>query len=264
MKTQDNVSVMVAATTFLVAGLSFSLRSVCVGIWLANSFRLIALLAKTRRRPFLSCWNFQRKFLSISSIIIVIVICTLLLPLYIAFIYIINTIITVIMIIIIIVIIISSHIIIITITVINIMIITTVLLSSLFLLSSSSLSLLSSLISLPSSPFITIISIILMISFTTVIIVGNVVILIIITITRVRMRSDFFYQLIEKKFKQSINSVWVLRPHWRIFKANNLKHYCAAAHMQCTAAIENRCNVSLYKSSRELSCRFTVEQVKLS
>ena len=64
-------------------------------------------------------------------------------------------------------------------------------------------------------------------------------------VTRVRMRRDFLNRLIEKYFEQLIDSVRVLRPHCRNFKANNFKHYCAAAcaricqaHMQCTAAID--------------------------
>ena len=55
----------------------------------------------------------------------------------------------------------------------------------------------------------------------------------------VRMQRDFLNQLIEKYFEQLIDTVRVLRPHWRNFKANNFKHYCAGtcqAHMQCTAA----------------------------
>ena len=52
------------------------------------------------------------------------------------------------------------------------------------------------------------------------------------------MRRDFLYQLIEKYFEQLIDSL----PN---FKANGLRHFCAAAcpgtcqaHMQCTAAID--------------------------
>ena len=59
------------------------------------------------------------------------------------------------------------------------------------------------------------------------------------------MRRDFLYRLIEKYFEQLIESVRVLRPHCRNFKANDSKHYCAAAcadisqaHMRCTAAID--------------------------
>ena len=91
-----------------------------------------------------------------------------------------------------------------------------------------------------------------------------------------------------KYFEQLINSVRVLRPYWQIFKANEFKHYCAAAcagtcqaHMRCTAAIDELvhqicCNrfvyswvltrsqsVSLNASSREFSSLphgFTVEQ----
>ena len=58
---------------------------------------------------------------------------------------------------------------------------------------------------------------------------------------RVRMRRDFLNRLIEKYFEQLIDSVRVLLPHWRNFKANDFKHYCAAAcqaHMQCTAALD--------------------------
>ena len=59
------------------------------------------------------------------------------------------------------------------------------------------------------------------------------------------MRRDFLNQLIEKKFEQLIDSVRVLQPHCRNFKANDFKHYCAAAcagtcqaHMRCAAAID--------------------------
>ena len=110
--------------------------------------------------------------------------------------------------------------------------------------------------------------------------------------TRVRMRRDFGYRLIEKYFDQLIDSVRVLRPHCRNSKANDFQCYCAAAcagtcqaHMRCTAAIGESVkqiwhnifvyfwvltrsrSVSLYKSSREfssLSRRFMVEQGWLS
>ena len=59
------------------------------------------------------------------------------------------------------------------------------------------------------------------------------------------MRRDFLYRLNEKYFEQLIDWVRVLRPHCRNFKANDFKHYCAAAcagtcqaHMRCTAAID--------------------------
>ena len=62
---------------------------------------------------------------------------------------------------------------------------------------------------------------------------------------RVRMRRDFLYRLIEKYFEQLIDSVWVLRPHWRNFKANDFKHYCAAACARHTCGLPqqlmNRC-----------------------
>ena len=65
------------------------------------------------------------------------------------------------------------------------------------------------------------------------------------TITRVRMRRDFFNQLIEKYFEQLIGSVRVLQPHCCNFKANDFEHYCAAACagtcqalMGCTAALD--------------------------
>ena len=64
-------------------------------------------------------------------------------------------------------------------------------------------------------------------------------------IVMVRMRRDFLYQLIENYFEQLINSVRGLRPHCRNFKANDFKHYGAAAragtcqaHMRCRAAID--------------------------
>ena len=59
------------------------------------------------------------------------------------------------------------------------------------------------------------------------------------------MRRDFLNRLIEKYFEQLIDSVRVLRPYCRNFKANDFKHYCAAAcagtcqaHMQCTVTID--------------------------
>ena len=58
------------------------------------------------------------------------------------------------------------------------------------------------------------------------------------------MRRDFLHRLIEKYLEHLIDSVQVLRPHCRNFKANDFRHYCAAAcpgtcqaHMRCTAAI---------------------------
>ena len=47
--------------------------------------------------------------------------------------------------------------------------------------------------------------------------------------TRVRMQREFLNRLIEKYFEQLIGSVQVLWPHCRNFKANDFKHYCAAA-----------------------------------
>ena len=59
------------------------------------------------------------------------------------------------------------------------------------------------------------------------------------------MRRDFLNRLIEKYFEQLIDSVRDLRPHCRNVKANDFKHYCAAActgicqaHMRCTAALD--------------------------
>ena len=46
--------------------------------------------------------------------------------------------------------------------------------------------------------------------------------------TRVRMRRDFLYRLIEKYFEQLIDSVLVIQPHCCNFKANDFEHYCAA------------------------------------
>ena len=69
--------------------------------------------------------------------------------------------------------------------------------------------------------------------------------IIIIIIIRIQVRRDFLYRLIEKYFEQLIDSVWVLWPHCRNFKANDFKHHCATAcastcqaHMRCTSAID--------------------------
>ena len=43
--------------------------------------------------------------------------------------------------------------------------------------------------------------------------------------TRVWMRRDFSYPLIKIYFEQLSDSVRVLRPHCRNFKANNFQHY---------------------------------------
>ena len=62
---------------------------------------------------------------------------------------------------------------------------------------------------------------------------------------RVRMGRDFLCGLIEKYFKQLIDSFRVLQPHFRNFKANAFKHYCATecggtclAHMRRTPVID--------------------------
>ena len=59
------------------------------------------------------------------------------------------------------------------------------------------------------------------------------------------MGRDFLYRLIEKYFEKLIDSVRVLRPHCRNFKANDFKHYCALAwagtcqaNMRCTTVID--------------------------
>ena len=64
-------------------------------------------------------------------------------------------------------------------------------------------------------------------------------------LTRVRMRIDFRYRLIEKYFKQLIDSVRVLWPHAVVLRRTILhiivlRHAPAhaKAHMRCTAAID--------------------------
>ena len=66
--------------------------------------------------------------------------------------------------------------------------------------------------------------------------------------TRVRTRRDFLNRLIEKYFKQLIDSVRVLRPHCRNVKANDFKHYSAAA---CTGTYaRHTCGVQRHLMNR--------------
>lgn len=54
-KTHDSDSLSVASTTLTDSGFSFSVRSVCVGVGLANRFRLMSADARTLRCPLFSC-----------------------------------------------------------------------------------------------------------------------------------------------------------------------------------------------------------------
>ena len=47
--------------------------------------------------------------------------------------------------------------------------------------------------------------------------------------TRVRIWRVFWYPSIAKDYERLTNSVRVFRPHWRNFKANDLKHNCVSA-----------------------------------
>ena len=62
------------------------------------------------------------------------------------------------------------------------------------------------------------------------------------------MRRDFLYRLIEKYFKQLIDSVRVLQPHCRNVKANDFKHCCAARHAPAHA--RHTCGVPRHLMNR--------------